>query len=204
MMTIIFNFYDYDLWFNISRNIQGQEHAIEHLETSDTLPVSQTLGFLLGELTPRKDEDDLKSSKIAKKDENISAKRKSSLTDSVSSLWKRKHEQMSFQGIDGALKIDERVVTFINDSPARGTVRYIGGENDSTENIYIIVGLELVGNCNFSLNCTCLCGCRVPLKRYRVQGTYRIFMSTSKPCFTLYDKKDLRRGVTGTPGPPHP
>ena len=69
MMTIIFNFYDYDLWFNISRNIQGQEHAIEHLETSDTLPVSQTLGFLLGELTPRKDEDDLKFSKIAKKDE---------------------------------------------------------------------------------------------------------------------------------------
>ena len=38
---------DYDLWFNISRNIQGQEHAMEHLETSNTLPVSQTLGFLL-------------------------------------------------------------------------------------------------------------------------------------------------------------
>ena len=35
------------LWFNISRNIQGQEHAMEHLETSNTLPVSQTLGFLL-------------------------------------------------------------------------------------------------------------------------------------------------------------
>ena len=28
---------DYDLWFNISRNIQGQEHAMEHLATSDTL-----------------------------------------------------------------------------------------------------------------------------------------------------------------------
>ena len=47
MMTIIFNNYDYDLWFNISRNIQGQERAMEHLETSDTLPVRQTLGFLL-------------------------------------------------------------------------------------------------------------------------------------------------------------
>ena len=35
------------MWFNISRNIQGQERAMEHLETSDTLPVSQTLGFLL-------------------------------------------------------------------------------------------------------------------------------------------------------------
>ena len=30
---------DYDLWFNISRNIQGQEHAMEHLATSDTLSV---------------------------------------------------------------------------------------------------------------------------------------------------------------------
>ena len=38
---------DYDLWFNISRNIQGQEHAMEHLETSDTLSVSQTLQCLL-------------------------------------------------------------------------------------------------------------------------------------------------------------
>ena len=30
---------DYDLWFNISRNIQGQEHAMEHLATSNTLSV---------------------------------------------------------------------------------------------------------------------------------------------------------------------
>ena len=47
MITIKFNINDYDLWFNIFRKIQGQEHAMEHLETSDTLPVSQTLGFLL-------------------------------------------------------------------------------------------------------------------------------------------------------------
>ena len=46
-MRIIFHNNDYDLWFNISRNIKGQEHAMEHLETSDTLPVSQTLGSLL-------------------------------------------------------------------------------------------------------------------------------------------------------------
>ena len=45
--------------------------------------------------------------------------------------------------------MDERVVTFINDSPARGSVRYIGEERDSTGNVYIIVGLELVGNLNF-------------------------------------------------------
>ena len=47
IMTIIFNVNDYDLWFNISRNIQGQGHVMEHLETSDTLPVCQTLEFLL-------------------------------------------------------------------------------------------------------------------------------------------------------------
>ena len=47
MMTVIFNNNDYDLWFNIPRNIQGQERVMEHLETSVTLPVSQTVGFLL-------------------------------------------------------------------------------------------------------------------------------------------------------------
>ena len=43
----------------------------------------------------------------------------------------------------------KRVVTFIMDSPARGTVRHIGEEVDSIGNVYIIVGLELVGNHNF-------------------------------------------------------
>ena len=100
-------------------------------------------------MTPREDEGDSKSSKIAKKDENIQAKLKLSLKDSILSFWKGKQEQRSFQGIDGVLKMDERVVTFINDSPARGTVRYIGEERDSTGNVYIIVGLELVGNLNF-------------------------------------------------------
>ena len=100
-------------------------------------------------MTPRDDEGDSKSSKIAKKDENIQAKLKLSLKDSILSFWKGKQEQRSFQGIDGVLKMDERVVTFINDSPARGSVRYIGEERDSTGNVYIIVGLELVGNLNF-------------------------------------------------------
>ena len=95
-------------------------------------------------MTPREDEDDLKSSKIAKKDENIQAKLKTSLKDSIVSFWKGKQEQMSFQEIYGVLKMDERVVTFVNNSPARGSVRYIGEERDSTGNVYIIVGLELV------------------------------------------------------------
>ena len=99
-------------------------------------------------MTAREGEDDLKSSKITKKDEHIQAKLKSSLKDSILSFWRGKHEQRSFQGIDGVLMTDERVVTFIMDSPARGTVRYIGEEVDSTGNAYIIVGLELVGNHN--------------------------------------------------------
>ena len=89
-------------------------------------------------MTAREGEDDLKSSKITEKDEHIQAKFKSSLKDSI----------LSFQGIDEVLMIDDRVVTFIKDSPARGTVRYFGEEVDSTGNAYIIVGLELVGNHN--------------------------------------------------------
>ena len=97
-------------------------------------------------MTPRENEDDLKSSKIAEQDENIQAELKSSLQDSISSFWKGKHEQRPFQGIDGVLKIDDRVVTIIKDSPARGTVRYIGEEEDSTRNFRTIVGLELVSS----------------------------------------------------------
>ena len=47
MMTVIFYINDYNLWFNMSRDIQGQEHAMEHLEASNTLSVSQIVGFLL-------------------------------------------------------------------------------------------------------------------------------------------------------------
>ena len=97
-------------------------------------------------MTPRDDEDDLKSTKIAEKDENIQAKLRSSLKDSILSFWKGKQNQRSSQGINGVVRIDERVVTFIRDSPARGTVRYIGEETDSTGNVYTILGLELVSS----------------------------------------------------------
>ena len=103
-------------------------------------------------MTAREGEDDLQ------------AKLKSSYKDSISSFWKGKQEQRSFQGIGGVPKTDDRVVTFIKDSPARGTVRYIGEEEDSTGNVLIIVGLELVGTLNFLFNCKFLGGCRVPLK----------------------------------------
>ena len=64
--------------------------------------------------------------------------------DSILSFWKGKQSQRSSQGINGVLQIDERVVTIIEDSPARGTVRYIGKEVDLTGTVYTIVGLELV------------------------------------------------------------
>ena len=86
-------------------------------------------------MTPRDDKDDLESKSIQQ-----------SLMDSILSFWKGKQSQRSSQGINGVLKIDERVVTFVNDSPARGTVRYIGEEFDSTGNDDTILGLELVSS----------------------------------------------------------
>ncbi len=62
------------------------------------------------------------------------------------SFWKGKNEQKFRQkGIVKVLEIGQRVVTFIEDYPARGTVRYIGQEKDSRRNLRTIVGLELVG-----------------------------------------------------------
>jgi len=56
-------------------------------------------------------------------------------------------EQMSPQErINQMLEIDERIVTFIEDHPARGTVRYIGREEDTSGDMRTIVGLEMVGN----------------------------------------------------------
>ena len=88
-------------------------------------------------MTPRDDKDDLKS-------KNIQAKLWSSLEDSILLFWMGKQSQRSSQGINGVLQIDERVVTIIGGSPARGSVRYIGKEVDSTGTVYTIVGLELV------------------------------------------------------------
>ena len=84
-------------------------------------------------MTPRYDKDDLESKSIQQ-----------SLMDSILSFWKGKQSQRSSQGINRVLQIDERVVIIIEGSPARGTVRYIGKEGDSTGNDDTIVGLELV------------------------------------------------------------
>ncbi|PFX21246.1 Ubiquitin carboxyl-terminal hydrolase CYLD [Stylophora pistillata] len=132
----------------------------------------------LDKLTPREDEDDIRPSKISKKDEN---KLKSSLKDSILSFWKGKHEQRSFQGIDGVLKTDERVVTFINDTPARGTVRYIAEEKDSMGNSYIIVGLELDERVGSG------CGKRFGFQKFICKRDYAAFV----PLKTVMPEKDF-------------
>jgi len=101
----------------------------------------------LDKLTPREDPD----SKSSKKDENAQANFKSRLMDTVMpSFLKSKTEQKSpSEKTNQALEIDQRVVTFIDDYPARGTVRYVGKEEDASGNKRTIVGLELderVGN----------------------------------------------------------
>ena len=55
------------------------------------------------------------------------------------------------KGGDYKVKIDERVVTFADDAPVRGIVRYIGEDKDSHGLVHTVVGLELVSltvSCN--------------------------------------------------------
>ena len=70
------------------------------------------------------------------------------------SFLKGKIEPKSSQDrVNKALEIDQRVVTFIEDYPVRGTVRYISEEKDLSGNVRIILGLEMVGNPCW--NCVC-------------------------------------------------
>ena len=48
------------------------------------------------------------------------------------------------KGGDYKVKIDERVVTFADDAPVRGIVRYVGEDKDSHGQVHTVVGLELV------------------------------------------------------------
>jgi len=61
------------------------------------------------------------------------------------SFFKGKNERKSQEKINQSLEIDQRVVAFKEDYPVRGTVRYIGKEEDASGNMHTIVGLELVG-----------------------------------------------------------
>ena len=89
-------------------------------------------------------------SEFPKRDENARANFQSRLMDTVMSprsFLKVKSERKSPQErINQVLEIKQRVVTFIEDRPARGTVRYIGEEEDGSGNMCTIVGLEMVSN----------------------------------------------------------
>ena len=100
----------------------------------------------LDKLKPRRGPD----SEFPKRDENAQANFKSRVMDgfmSPSSFLRVKSERKSPQErINQVLEIKQRVVTFIEDRPARGTVRYIGEEEDGSGNMRTIVGLEMVSN----------------------------------------------------------
>ena len=84
---------------------------------------------------------------MPKRDENAQANFKSKLMDTVlKGKSERKSPQKKINRPLWSLEIDQRVVTFIEDHPFRGTVRYIGQEEDASGNMHTIVGLELVGN----------------------------------------------------------
>ena len=113
-----------------------------------TCPPDSGVFVGLDKLTPRDDSDAKSPPKSPKRDENVQGNFKSRLMDRVMpSFFKEKSERKSLQErTDQLLEIRQRVVTFIKDSPARGTVRYIGNEEDGSGNVRTIVGLEMVGN----------------------------------------------------------
>ena len=74
----------------------------------------------------------------------------------IPSFLKGKNDQnVPQKRADYELEIDERVVTFDGDAPARGTVRYIGEDKDSHGQVHTVVGLELVSETvNVVISCT--------------------------------------------------
>ena len=113
-----------------------------------TCPPDSGVFVGLDKLTPREDSDSKSPPKSPKRDENVQGNFKSRLMDTVMpSFFKGKSERKSLhERINQGLEIDQRVVTFITDFPTRGTVRYIGKEEDGRGNVRTIVGLEMVGN----------------------------------------------------------
>ena len=101
----------------------------------------------LDKLMPMDDAEYNSHSKTPKRDEHGQANLKSKLRDTVlPSFLKGKNDQSLQATTVDTLKIDERVVIFLedNDNPVRGTVRFIGEEKDASRRV--LVGLELVGN----------------------------------------------------------
>ena len=74
----------------------------------------------------------------------------------IPSFLKGKNDQnVPQKRADYELEIGERVVTFDGDAPVRGTVRYIGEDKDSHEQVHTVAGLELVSETvNVVIPCT--------------------------------------------------
>ena len=100
----------------------------------------------LDKLMPMDDAEYNSYSKTPKRDEHGQADLKSKLRDTVFPSFLRGKNDHSLQATTvDRLKIDQRVVTFLEDkTPLRGTVRFIGEEKDGSRRI--LVGVELVGN----------------------------------------------------------
>ncbi|PFX21247.1 Ubiquitin carboxyl-terminal hydrolase CYLD [Stylophora pistillata] len=97
----------------------------------------------LDKLTPL--EDSPENQNVKRKDGAPQASFTSFIKDSLPSFRKGKYEQKSsMEMTEHGLEIDQRVVVFIQDKPARGSVRYIGDENGKK-----IVGLEMKKASNY-------------------------------------------------------
>ncbi|XP_068721138.1 uncharacterized protein [Montipora capricornis] len=101
----------------------------------------------LDALMPMDDAEYNSHSKTPKRDEDALASLEAILRDTVfPSFLKRKNDQSLQATTVDTLKIDQRVVTFLeyNGNPVRGTVCFNGEEKDASGRV--LVGLELVGN----------------------------------------------------------
>ena len=97
----------------------------------------------LDKLTPRDDS----VSKSSKRAESHSSNLASRIKETVMpSFLKGRNEENCAQGdTEKLLRIDQRVVTFLeNNRPVRGCVRYIGKDIDRNGKMMKTVGLELV------------------------------------------------------------
>ena len=105
----------------------------------------------LDKLTPLEDSNVKSPPDSSKRDEYIGAYFTTRPTISYAFSKGKKDESPPRKKTDIVLKVDQRVVAFVEDVPARGSVRYIGEEKDSSGYVHTIVGLQLVGNCSFKI-----------------------------------------------------
>lgn len=123
---------------------QGKSDGTFKSKRYFTCPADSGVFVALDKLTPRDDSD----SKSPKGDENAQGNFNPKVMDTfMPPFFKGKNERkMPQERINQVLEIGQRVVTFIEDHPARGTVRYIDEEEDAMGNMCTIVGLQMVGN----------------------------------------------------------